>query len=146
VAEAVVDDLEPVEVEHQHGGRAAPALGAGHRAVQPGGQQRPVGQPGQLVVEGEVLELAVGVGDLPGPLGDAQVHVLGEDLQLLGQHAEPDGDRVDPVALGRRLDPGAEIARGQLDDQLDQLVQARGGLVRSGRRHRSTTPAPRARR
>jgi hypothetical protein len=49
VAERVVDLLETVHVDEQHGQRLAGIDGL----VAVGQQQRPVGQAGQLVVEGQ---------------------------------------------------------------------------------------------
>ena len=71
VAEGVVDGLEPVQVQVQHGDVAAVGAGAVHLPAQLGQQQRAVQQPGQRVVgrlveQGDLAELAcgdVGVGD-----------------------------------------------------------------------------------
>ena len=75
VAEAVVDDLEAVEVEEEDGGQplrlAARAL---DRLPQPVHEQRAVGQAGERVVEGVVEELLLGllaVGDVVGVEHDA---------------------------------------------------------------------------
>jgi hypothetical protein len=60
VAEAVVDGLEAVEVEHQHGRVVVgEALGARQRPADVGLQQTPVGQAGEQVVQGLVLEATV---------------------------------------------------------------------------------------
>jgi hypothetical protein len=142
VPEAVVDHLEPVQVQHQHGGQPGAAVGAGDGPVDAVGEQRAVGQAGERVVEGQQLQLPVRLGHLHGAFGDPQLHVLCEHLELLGQHVQPDDHRVDPV-LGRRgHQPGGQLARSQLDDQLDHLVEAFVGVVvSSGAGHRSTTPA-----
>ena len=58
VAGAVVDGLEVVEVHEEDGDRAAAAVGAGQRVVEPVGEQRAVGQAGERVVEGVVLRAA----------------------------------------------------------------------------------------
>ena len=77
VAEAVVDDLEAVEVEEQHG-RAAlgvMALGAPDRLVQAVQEQDAVGQAGERVVERVVLQAALGlaaVGDVGDRADDAR--------------------------------------------------------------------------
>jgi hypothetical protein len=113
VAEAVVDGLEPVEVEHQHGGHVTAEPGVGHGLVDALGQEGAVGEVGQRVVEGEALQLAVGVGELAGALGHPPFEVLVERFQLLGQHVDADDHRVDVVrgrakaAGGRRVRPDA---------------------------------------
>ncbi len=53
VAEGVVDPLEPVQVEGQHGHRALVALGAHQRLLEPLHERAPVGQAGELVEVGE---------------------------------------------------------------------------------------------
>ena len=63
VAERVVDELEAVEVQEQHrraGGRAA-ALRAPDRLRQAVQEQHAVGQPGQRVVQGVVLQALLGL-------------------------------------------------------------------------------------
>ena len=54
VAERVVDDLEPVEVEEEHRHRTGPAPGPGQGLAQLIHEQPAVGQPGQRVVQGAV--------------------------------------------------------------------------------------------
>ncbi len=56
VAEAVVDDLEPVEVEEQHQRPPVTALGAAQRPREPVEERVPVGQVGERVVVGLVRE------------------------------------------------------------------------------------------
>src|SRR5205807_7576479 len=52
VAERVVDLLEAVEVDQQHGERVRRALGPRERLVEPVAEERAVREPGQPVVEG----------------------------------------------------------------------------------------------
>ena len=65
VAEAVVDDLEAVEVEHEHGDGAAVAGGERERVVDAVDEQRAVRQPGQRVVQRAVLGLLLEGDDPP---------------------------------------------------------------------------------
>ena len=58
MAQSVVDRLEPVEV-HQHDGGVQPFAGRPLCFVQPGEEGAAVGEAGQLVVEGEVGNLAL---------------------------------------------------------------------------------------
>ena len=66
VAERVVDVLEAVEIEEQHGELAASAMRAGDRLPDAIREQRPVGQAGQRVVMRHVHDALVG----KAPLGD----------------------------------------------------------------------------
>ena len=66
VAERVVDVLEAVEIEEQHGELAVPPMRAGDRLSDAIGEQRPVGQAGQRVVVSHVHDALVG----ETPLGD----------------------------------------------------------------------------
>jgi len=83
VAEAVVDQLEVVQVDEEDGGRALRSGAAVERLVQPLLEGDPVGQAGERVVEGDVLELAArlleGVRGLP-PLGDVGDDPVDEQL------------------------------------------------------------------
>ena len=58
VAEAVVDPLEPVHVQEVHGDRLR-ARAVRDRLVEPVTEERPVGQPGERVVQREPLELGL---------------------------------------------------------------------------------------
>jgi hypothetical protein len=57
VTQAVVDHLEVVQVDEEHGHAAAVAARPGQRVPDPVVEQRPVGQVGEAVVERQVLEL-----------------------------------------------------------------------------------------
>jgi hypothetical protein len=59
VAEAVVDDLEVVEVEEQHRDVLIVLAGGGKRALQPLLEQRAIGEAGERVVEGLVAQLVL---------------------------------------------------------------------------------------
>ena len=104
VSQAVVDVLEAVEVEQQDGEQVpVVALGAADGPVDAFGDQRPVGQPGQGVVErlvgelflvrllgGDVLECAQNADDLAVLI--AQRNFVGVDVAL------------DPVGHGHAFD------------------------------------------
>ena len=125
VAEAVVDELEPVHVQEHHGEHALVvaarhgALQAGQGRLQAVDEERAVGQAGERVVEGVVLELLLrapairdvgadggGARDLSRPVPQdgvapphhAPVAVAGHDRRLFvrGHRAE-----VHAVAQGR---------------------------------------------
>ena len=61
VAEAVVDGLEVVEVDEQHGAEVAGAAAAVEGVLHPVAEQAAVGQPGERVVERLVAELLLPV-------------------------------------------------------------------------------------
>ena len=54
MAEAVVDQLEVIEVDKQHGDRTAGAVGRRQREVEVLLEQQPVGKVGERVVIGQV--------------------------------------------------------------------------------------------
>ena len=83
VAEAVVDVLEVVEVEQEHDGAA---VGPGDRGLHLLREQLAVGEPGERVVVGAVLEPGAVLGQLPHRLLEPVVlerdrGVVGERLQ-----------------------------------------------------------------
>ena len=57
VAERVVDDLEVVDVEEQDGDAGSATARAVERPVEVLAEQRPIGEPGQGIVEGVVEQL-----------------------------------------------------------------------------------------
>ena len=65
VAQGVVDVLEPVEVEEQHGDGLAAELGVGEGGFEPFEEDLAVDEPGEWIVAGLVRELlhGSGVGD-----------------------------------------------------------------------------------
>ena len=107
VAERVVDRLEVVEVDEQHDDRVGLGTGDAQGVVHAIEEQRPVGEPGELVVEGTVAELAF-------------------EVALLGDVAERGDDPVDRGATDevgdddRRL---AELAVG-VDERRLELDRA----------------------
>ena len=83
VAVGVVDALERVDVEEEDGDGGPGPLGDGEGVVEPVEQQGPVGQAGEVVVDGAVGELLVHEPDLVAVVGHDDVgdgHV-GQDLR-----------------------------------------------------------------
>ena len=83
MAEAVVDELEVVEVEEQHDGAS---VRGGELRLDPLGEQLAAGEPGQMVVGGAVLEPVAVLGELPDGLLEAVV--LERDGRVVGQRLE----------------------------------------------------------
>ena len=82
VAQRVVDELEAVDVEHEHGDGAAVARGERERVVHAVDEQHAVRQPGEGVVQRAVLDLLL-ERDHP-PERVVETRVVGERL---GGHA-----------------------------------------------------------
>jgi hypothetical protein len=90
VAQAVVDGLEVVEVEEEHGHRVA-ALGAPERVLHPLAEQGAVAEPGERVVRGRVAQALLARAQ-PALGGHALGHV--EQQRLHGRRAvHHDGHR-----------------------------------------------------
>ena len=68
MAEAVIDCLEPVEIQTQHRGRLMVAATAHQRLLEPAQQHHAVRQTGERIMPREELELALGF-DLRGDVG-----------------------------------------------------------------------------
>ncbi len=103
VPQGIVDGLELVQVQEEHGvlhARAAPGPFQG--PVQPVHEQGPVGLPGQLVVEGVLVQHLLGPPTRGDVLEDA-VHV-GDGAVLVehgpGVERDPDDGAVPAVDLG----------------------------------------------
>ncbi len=129
VTESVVDRLEPVEVAEAQCHRPACAGRGSQRMLHPVVQESPVGQPGELVVEGQMPQIALeGItfpvgclqctcvfGDLAGLPGDLfdEPHHSQKD-QRIDRHAQPRHHRNIEIQLvlaghqqdGRGDEPG----------------------------------------
>ncbi len=90
VAEQVVDVLEVVEVDEDQRAVPAVAVGMRERLVQAIGQQAPVGERGQVIVEGEGVDFRLAF------LGPRDV---GEAADIMGDDAMVVTDRADGQAL-----------------------------------------------
>jgi hypothetical protein len=95
VAEAVVDELEVVEVDEEDGERLLPGLAVADCALELLLERDPVGEVGEGVVVGDVPQLALGVGELVRgllALGDVDDDPVNEEPTVLGTprvHAVP---------------------------------------------------------
>ena len=115
MSEGVVDPLEPVEVEVQHGEWSAPAGRLLQRVVQAVGEQRPVGEIGERVVERLVRELVL------------ELLALGDVARV-----EDDAGHVGVVEQARAEDLGvAPHAVAAADAQLGGDVRPLRGRVTS---------------
>ena len=83
----VVDDLEPVEIDEQHGELPLVARGGIDRATQHAVEHFPVRQIGQAVVRRQIFDPLVGPGLFVGAVEILQRerHVVDEPLQQLGK-------------------------------------------------------------
>jgi hypothetical protein len=96
VAEAVVDQLEAVEVQEEHRELVRAALGTPERAEQPVEERLAIGQASECVVPGHVLEellACLALGDVRGHSGQAQ------DPPLLVPHRRPAAQHPDVAAV-----------------------------------------------
>ena len=103
MSERVVDDLEAVEVEEEHGELLVVAVGLGHRERQAVAEEEAVRQVGQRIVEGEVLDLLLGalpLGDVDGRALDDREPPVGPLDQVL---ALEDPDEASVLALQAEL-------------------------------------------
>ena len=138
VAEAVVDVLEAVDVEEQHGDAGTVALGPGERVAEELDEQPAVRQPGEQVVVGAVREQVLGRLAL-----DRDRRGLGEhlhDLALargrLARVVEERDDRAEHAAAVR-----VEDRRGPHPADAAAAPRRRGGTSVRGSWATSSTTA-----
>jgi hypothetical protein len=108
VAEAVVDQLEAVDVHEQHGaGGARVAREPLQRLLHAVHEQRPVGQAGEAVVQGIVLQVQLGhsaIGDVGHRTGHPlRAAVVAPRGQPADQHPAPAAVGVANAVLGAQL-------------------------------------------
>ena len=140
VAESVVDVLESVEVEEDHGRIGAGAGSATQRVLDPVPEQCPVRESGQRVVEGLVRQLVLGqlaVGDVVQVDDDASDVGLVEEVDRPGRQPH-----VGAVGVG-----GARLARQGHARGEQRLVEQRAGPHVVGRQEveRAVAAGPLAR-
>ena len=126
MAESVVDVLESVEVEEDHGRVGAGAGSATQRVLDPVPEQCPVRESGQRVVEGLVGQLFLGqlaVGDVVQVDDDASDVGLVEEVDRSGRQPH-----VGAVGVG-----GAGLARQGHPRREQRLVEQRSGTDVVGR-------------
>ncbi len=105
MAEPVVDGLEAVEVDEEHGEHPVPPVQTAQRLTEPVHEQRSVGQRRQRIVQ---RQLRQGLGGLP----------LGRDVLGGARHAHrPSVDAADPAAALQPADRavGQQAAVGEVE-------------------------------
>ena len=128
MTQAVVDELEAVDVEEQHGTADGwIACGALHDLVDPVHEQRPVGEPRERVVERVVLELQLGrplVGDVRhGTRDPGRAAARAPDGEPAREHPSPCPVRMAHAVLG------LQVRRVAGEVGFDRRPQARHVLV-----------------
>lgn len=116
VAEAVVDRLEAVEVDEEHGGAGVAGAAAAEGLADPLGEQGAVGQVGERVVLGVVLQLRLE----PDPFG--HVAAVEDQAALM---AVDRGFDIEPVARTgpeAALDPGGGLLARRGGEEAAHLV------------------------
>ena len=88
VAEAVVDQLEAVEIEKHQRHRLAGALRPRHRLAQSIAEQRPVGQPGEAVEIGQLRQALLGVRRARPRRAGARSPLAGSGVQRCHAHLQ----------------------------------------------------------
>src|SRR5438045_6689025 len=109
MAPAVVDELEAVEVEERHSNEARVPFGPSQGLADAVAEEPPVGQGGELVVQGLALEALLGNLPLGHVAGDT---FHGEDAAVLvSDQAQPllDPDRGAALAPDQQLPCAIEV-------------------------------------
>ena len=140
VAEAVVDQLEAIEVEeHQAEMMRRLALGEAERLLQVVLKAAPVRQPRQAVVEGDVLEPGLGLAprgdilDLEDQAGrrafdvrdEAAVHRRPDDVAFVVAQLQLDRERVDLLGVEPRQATVEQRDVGGVDEVGDETLRDR---------------------
>ncbi len=127
VAEAVVDDLEAVQVQEQHrrAGLRVAALGAADRLVQAVQEQHAVRQAGERVVERVVLEAALGLAAV-GRVGRGADDPRGPVVLVANGGAAGEQPAVGAVAvLHAVLEVEVVLLGGAVHERVERLRERR---------------------
>lgn len=140
VAQRIVDLLEAVHVDEQHGQR--PVLAGADGLVAVGEQQRPVRQAGQLVVEGQPADPVARLFPLhrQGAQVDAGFDQTAVQFDRAGMVVVVEGERADHLAvagLDRRGPAGMQVRRQERAQRLptgvDLQIRHQRGFAGVGR-------------
>ena len=135
VAEAVVDDLEAIEIEEEHGDRASPAAPVSKRQVHVVEEQSPVRQPRQIVVRGVAQQLGFGFLDRRDVGRDA---LDGDHLAPVVEHGC--SSRLEPDHVPRPMAVPAHDWTGVRREVLVELPHGHAlGLI-AGAQHQLGVP------
>ncbi len=140
VADGVVDGLEAVEVDEEHGRAAVGGTAAGQGLLDALGEQRAVGQVGERVVLGVVLQLrleAHAFGHVPAVEDQAAVVAVDRRLDIepaspaLGSAGAGGARTAGPEAA---LDPGGGLLDGAGGEEAAHLVHHTAEVLRVDQR------------
>ena len=137
VPDSVVDDLEPVEIEEEQGYFRSPRLAQDR--LEPVDAQAAVGQAGERVIEGEVLQLSLSRllgGDIklnPLPELRAVARVLDHDRHI-AQPDDPPIPRHDAIFRAERIARCRLPERSRLGRAPDHQGERSQANVQDGRR------------
>ena len=130
MALGVVEHLEPVEVQEEHRGGAAPCVGGGEGVAYPVVQQRPVGQPGQGVVQGLVPQRQLQPFPVPDVARDGRhAQDVAVDVPQWRQREQDVHEGAVPPSTLRLERCHHLAAGGQLEEVLLVVGGARGDEV-----------------
>ena len=95
MSERIVDVLEMIEVDVEHGRRMAAAANLADHFLEPAAEIDPVGQSANRIVQGEMQQLALAGGDLPRCAAHMAHHQSDQERQA----GERKGDRQHAPAV-----------------------------------------------
>ncbi len=115
MAALIVDRLEAVEVDHEHGELGMIALGVGERLLQLDEQGAPVGEAGERVVHGESADCPFGAHE--GRLRAPEAHVEPIPESIGAQAAEHDDQRKGELGSVLQVQKlGADLGKRALEE------------------------------
>ena len=145
VAQAVIDGLEPVEVQQQDRDRRGVSFLTTHGVVHAVGEERPVGQVGQRVVEGLMAQLGLEGVPVGHVLHRDQDRVVRVERELMGAHLDVDDASVlqampppallecAPLARDIRQETGHVFGRPDVGDPSSEELLPCVAVVADGR-------------
>ncbi len=123
VADGVVDLFEAVEVDEEDGGARVARPPPAERLADPGGEQGPVGQVGERVVLGVVLQLGLEA----DPFGD--VPAVEQEAALVAVDGGLDVEPVAGAGAEAALDAGGGLLVGRGGEEAPHLVDEPAEVV-----------------
>ncbi|MCY0853540.1 hypothetical protein OMK73_06770 [Cupriavidus sp. D39] len=125
VTKAVIDEPQAIEVQNTECQPARAGLGSSKRLADAFNQHMPVGQPGQAVTRGQILDaglLHYALGDVRGRAGETQNTTLGAPYHT--------GATLDPANPAIRPDHTKDMAAGSVLVQIRKCLDQRRQVFR----------------
>jgi hypothetical protein len=124
MAQGVIDNLEVVDIEEQDRETGLPPARDLHSVRQVLPEESPVGQAGQIVMQGSTAQLTRRDREFGGPVSDPTLDLPERSLEFLAEEVDASCDGIDDVPVGTHQRASLELERRELLNCAHDVLQA----------------------